>query len=61
MYTLFNLFVHFRGMAGLPEPITSPSIDYSGIFINNEWMKSESGNTFSTVNPATGKVIRRKG
>jgi len=55
--TIKNASLIKRGMAGLPEPITSPSIDYSGIFINNEWMKSESGNTFPTVNPATGKVI----
>ena len=43
-------------MAGLPEPITSPSIEYSGIFINNEWLKSESGRTFQTINPANGQV-----
>ncbi|KAL1506792.1 hypothetical protein ABEB36_006089 [Hypothenemus hampei] len=38
-----------------PEP--SPNILYSGIFINNEWVKSESGATFPTINPTNGKVI----
>lgn len=27
------------------------------IFINNEWVKSASGKTFKTFNPATGEVI----
>ena len=43
-------------MSGLPDPVTNPTIDYSGIFINNEWLKSESGKTFQTINPATGQV-----
>ena len=30
---------------------------HTGIFINNEWVESESGRTFPTLNPATGKVI----
>lgn len=38
-----------------PEP--SPNVLYSGIFINNEWHKSKSGATFTTINPTTGKVI----
>ena len=27
------------------------------IFINNEWVNSESGKTFPTINPTTGDVI----
>ncbi|KAJ8911198.1 hypothetical protein NQ315_004418 [Exocentrus adspersus] len=27
------------------------------IFINNEWLKSKTGSTFETINPATGTVI----
>jgi aldehyde dehydrogenase (NAD+) len=27
------------------------------IFINNEWLKSSSGKTFKTLDPATGQVI----
>lgn len=27
------------------------------VFINNEWRKSKSGETFTTINPSTGKVI----
>ncbi|XP_015112061.1 aldehyde dehydrogenase, mitochondrial [Diachasma alloeum] len=43
--------------AALPAPETNPSIMYCGIFINNEWRKSESGRTFETINPSTGEVI----
>ncbi|XP_066274900.1 retinal dehydrogenase 2-like [Branchiostoma lanceolatum] len=35
----------------------NPEIKYTEIFINNEWHKSESGKTFSTINPATGEKI----
>ncbi|XP_042204906.1 aldehyde dehydrogenase, mitochondrial-like isoform X1 [Homarus americanus] len=41
----------------IPEPITSPDIPYTGVFINNEFHKSESGKQFPTINPATGEVI----
>ncbi|KAG7210299.1 hypothetical protein KM043_011841 [Ampulex compressa] len=43
--------------AYLPQPETNPSVLYAGIFINNAWHKSKSGNTFPTVNPATEEVI----
>jgi len=39
------------------KPNPNPEILYTGIFINNEWRKSASGKTFTTVNPATGEVI----
>ncbi|WVF72485.1 hypothetical protein IAT40_007300 [Kwoniella sp. CBS 6097] len=29
----------------------------TGLFINNEWVESQSGKTFSTINPATGKAF----
>merc|ERR1712168_81713 len=41
----------------LPQPIVNPDVKYTGIFINNEWVQSESGRTFETINPATGEVI----
>ena len=41
----------------LPQPIINPEVKYTGIFINNEWVQSESGKTFETINPATGEVI----
>ena len=41
----------------LPTPIKNPTIRYTKLFINNEFVDSESGKTFSTVNPATGEVI----
>merc|ERR1712055_525877 len=43
--------------AALPQPIVNPDVKYTGIFINNEWVQSESGKTFETINPATGEVI----
>lgn len=39
------------------KPNPNPEVLYTGIFINNEWMKSIDGQTFPTENPATGKVI----
>ncbi|XP_060804397.1 aldehyde dehydrogenase, mitochondrial [Amyelois transitella] len=45
------------GTAALPAPHTNPEILYTGLFINNEWVKSSDGKTFQTENPATGKVI----
>ncbi|CAH1113016.1 unnamed protein product [Psylliodes chrysocephalus] len=41
----------------LPKAHQPPEVLYSGIFINNEWHKSKSGQTFETVNPSTGKVV----
>ncbi|XP_046667671.1 aldehyde dehydrogenase, mitochondrial [Homalodisca vitripennis] len=41
----------------LPAPNPSPKIQATGIFINNEWLKSSSGKTFQTVDPATGNII----
>ncbi|KAK8378765.1 hypothetical protein O3P69_009466 [Scylla paramamosain] len=43
--------------AALPQPITTPDIHCTGVFINNEFHRSESGKQFPTVNPATGEVI----
>ncbi|KAK9879196.1 hypothetical protein WA026_004045 [Henosepilachna vigintioctopunctata] len=41
----------------IPQPTENPNVLYSGIFINNEWQKSKSGNTFPTINPTTGEII----
>lgn len=41
----------------VPSPVVQPDIKHTGIFINNEWLRSVSGKTFKTVNPATGEVI----
>lgn len=43
--------------AAVPAPHRNPEILYTGLFINNEWVKSSDGKTFNTVNPATGEVI----
>ncbi|KAI0239677.1 Aldehyde dehydrogenase [Lamellibrachia satsuma] len=40
-----------------PEPVKNPEIKYTKIFINNEWVNSESGKTFQTLNPATCEKI----
>lgn len=47
----------FSAFAALPQPNTSPEIECTEIFINNQWVKSASGKTFKTFNPATGDVI----
>lgn len=41
----------------IPGPNVKPEIQATGIFINNEWLKSASGRTFETIDPATGNVI----
>lgn len=41
----------------VPKPITDLEAKYTQIFINNEYVNSESGQTFPTVNPATGAKI----
>ncbi|CAB3244060.1 unnamed protein product [Arctia plantaginis] len=46
-----------RYSTAAPAPQTNPEILYTGIFINNEWVKSADGKTFKTENPSTGEVI----
>ena len=41
----------------IPSPIRNPQIKFTQLFINNEFVNSESGKTFPTINPATGDVI----
>lgn len=55
----FNKFQQTANFASLSQvkPETSPNILYSGIFINNEWHKSESGLTFPTINPSNKQII----
>ncbi|XP_038221862.1 aldehyde dehydrogenase, mitochondrial [Zerene cesonia] len=43
--------------ATAPAPHISPDILYTGLFINNEWVKSADGKTFQTINPANEQVI----
>ncbi|KAL4227685.1 Retinal dehydrogenase 1 [Mactra antiquata] len=40
-----------------PPAIQIQDIRYTQIFINNEWVNSESGKTFPTINPTNGKKI----
>lgn len=46
-----------RFASALPQPETKPKIRQTGLFINNEWLPSTSGNTFETIDPSTGQVI----
>jgi len=39
------------------ESIKNVKVQYTQLFINNEWQKSASGKTFPTINPATGEKI----
>ncbi|CAK8690019.1 unnamed protein product [Clavelina lepadiformis] len=41
----------------LPAPVKNPKIQYTQIFINNEWQNSISGKTFPTLNPSTEEKI----
>jgi len=41
----------------VPPPIVNPEVKFTGIFIDNEFHDSESGKTFTTINPSTGEVI----
>jgi aldehyde dehydrogenase (NAD+) len=56
----FTIIANFRGLsaAPLPGPQERPEVKYTGIFINNQWLSSESGKTFKTLNPTTGEVTR---
>ncbi|KAH6924963.1 hypothetical protein HPB50_027034 [Hyalomma asiaticum] len=38
-------------------PIRDPQVKFIKIFINNEFVDSVSGKTFSTINPSTGAKI----
>jgi len=41
----------------LPAPMKDLKVEYSQIFINNEFVNSVSGKTFPTLNPSTGEEI----
>ncbi|XP_037706675.1 LOW QUALITY PROTEIN: retinal dehydrogenase 1 [Choloepus didactylus] len=45
------------GKPELPVPLTNLKIQYTKIFINNEWHNSVSGKTFPVINPATEEKI----
>ncbi|XP_041981069.1 aldehyde dehydrogenase, mitochondrial [Aricia agestis] len=60
MFRNINKIVHLQKAnfaSAAPAPKTNPEILYTGLFINNEWVKSADGKTFPTENPATGEVI----
>ncbi|XP_023236254.1 aldehyde dehydrogenase, mitochondrial-like [Centruroides sculpturatus] len=44
-------------LSSLPRPVVRPQVQFTKIFVDNEWQNSASGKTFQTINPATGEVI----
>ncbi|XP_069816903.1 aldehyde dehydrogenase, mitochondrial [Dendropsophus ebraccatus] len=43
--------------AAIPAPIQRPDVQYTQLFINNEFQDAASKKTFPTINPSTGEVI----
>uniref|UniRef100_A0A1I7U3J7 Aldedh domain-containing protein n=1 Tax=Caenorhabditis tropicalis TaxID=1561998 RepID=A0A1I7U3J7_9PELO len=43
--------------SGVPPGLANMKPQYTGIFINNEFVPAKSGKTFETINPANGKVL----
>ncbi|MSR54904.1 MAG: aldehyde dehydrogenase family protein [Gemmataceae bacterium] len=41
------------------KPIAKPTIRQTRLMINNEWVDASDGNTFETLNPATGEVLAK--
>eukprot|EP00058_Branchiostoma_floridae_P006746 XP_002592234.1 hypothetical protein BRAFLDRAFT_119616 [Branchiostoma floridae] len=44
-------------MSEMPDPIKNPEIQFTKIFINNEYVDSVSGKTFPVYNPATEEKV----
>jgi len=44
-------------MPAIPPPIKDIKVEYTQIFINNEFVNSVSGKVFPTINPSTGEKI----
>jgi len=43
--------------AAAAQTVRNPKIEFTKLFINNEFVDAKSGKTFETLNPANGKVI----
>ena len=41
----------------MPHSVPSPNIRQTQLFINGQWIPSQSGKTFDTINPANEEVI----
>ena len=52
----FCLIIYRQLLFDYP-PIVNTEVKFTGIFINNEFHDSESGKTFTTINPSTSEVI----
>ncbi|CAP39433.1 Protein CBR-ALH-1 [Caenorhabditis briggsae] len=46
-----------RNASNVPPGLANMKPQYTGIFINNEFVPAKSGKTFETVNPANGRVL----
>ena len=53
----FTKLIMSSSASDIPPPIINPKIQFTGIFINNEFVNSISGRMFPTINPSTGEVI----
>ncbi len=58
------MFIHilYRILFQMPSflnEVPKMQIQYTQIFINNEWHKAANGKTFDVVNPSTGEVIAK--
>lgn len=51
------LLVRHHGAQAAVQPIRDPEVKYTQLFINNEWVNSKSGKTFTTINPTNEKPI----
>jgi aldehyde dehydrogenase (NAD+) len=60
-----NFSSRIKGRGVFMASVTCPAPDLAAVstptklLINNQWVDSESGNTFATLNPATGKETTR--
>jgi len=52
-----NRSSNVRHLAAAAQSLRNPKIEFTKLFINNEFVNAKSGKTFETVNPANGKVI----
>ncbi|CRK90537.1 CLUMA_CG004241, isoform A [Clunio marinus] len=56
-YSIRSVLNIQKRFLALPAPQTNPEVLYTGIFINNEWHKTESGKTFKSIDPTTEQTI----
>ncbi|XP_022701443.1 aldehyde dehydrogenase, mitochondrial-like [Varroa jacobsoni] len=53
----FATYARHYGTQPMVQPVRTPEVKYTQLFINNEWVNSTQGKTFITENPTTGQAI----